>query len=184
MELSGGVGLNKQYLSGFTTILIAILIIAPGIAGADSKNRCTVPNVYKNVTACDAHKILEQRDVFLLDVRTPAEYNYSHIAGAKLIPLKNVPVHDPVNLSDDKLLPNRMKELPKNKNTKIVVYCYTGKRGGIASQMLADAGYKRVYSIQDGLQDNIQDGLPAWVNAGYPVVIDSVKWAANYPHYF
>ncbi len=29
--------MNKQYLSGFTAILIAILIIAPGIAGADSK---------------------------------------------------------------------------------------------------------------------------------------------------
>jgi len=173
--------LNKQYLSGFTAILIAILITAPGIAGAGPKTACNVPNVYENVTAYDAHKILEQRGVFLLDVRTQAEYDYSHIAGAKLIPLKNVPVHDPVSLSDNKLLPNRMKELPKNKNTKIVVYCYTGKRGGIASQMIADAGYKRVYNIKDDKTD--QAGLPAWVNAGYPVVIDSVKWAANYPHY-
>ena len=90
MEFSGGVGLNKQYLSGFTAILIAILIIAPGIAGADSKNRCTVPNVYKNVTAYDAHKILEQRDVFLLDVRTPAEYKYSHIATQYQNPVMNV----------------------------------------------------------------------------------------------
>ena len=157
--------MNKQYLSGFAAILIAFLIIAPGIAGADSKIQCTFPGVYQNFTACDANKILEKKDVFLLDVRTPAEYNYSHIEGAKLIPLKNVPAHDPVTLSDDKLLPNRMKELPKNKNTKIVVYCYTGKRGGIASQMIADAGYKRVY--------NIQGGITAWVNAGYPVVIDS-----------
>ena len=160
--------MNKQYLPFFAAILIAFLIIAPGIAGADSKAKSTVPGVYKNITATDARKILEQKDVFLLDVRTPAEYNYSHIKGAKLIPLKNVPVHDPVNLSDNRLLPKRMKELPKNKNTKIVVYCYTGKRGGIASQMIADAGYKRVY--------NIKDGLPTWVNAGYPVVMDPTKW--------
>ena len=132
MELSGGVGLNKQYLSGFTAILIAILIIAPGIAGADSKNRCTVPNVYKNVTAYDAHKILEQRDVFLLDVRTPAEYKYSHIAGAKLIPLKNVPVHDHVNLSDGKLLPNRMKNCQKTKTQKQLFIATPGKE--VASQ--------------------------------------------------
>jgi rhodanese-related sulfurtransferase len=167
--------LNKQYLSVFAAILIALLIIVPGIAGAAPKIGCTVPAVYENVTACQAKSILESKDVFLLDVRTPAEYNYSHIEGAILIPLKNVPAHDPVNLPDDQLLPNRMKELPENKNTKIVVYCYTGKRGGIASQMIADAGYKRVY--------NIQGGLTAWVNAGYPVVIDPAKWAANYPHY-
>ena len=166
--------MNKQYISGFAAVLIALLIIAPSIAGAAPKTGCTVPD-YKNITACQAKDILENKNVFLLDVRTPAEYSYSHIEGATLIPLKNVPAHDPVNLSDDQLLPNRMKELPENKNTKIVVYCYTGKRGGIASQMIADAGYKRVY--------NIQDGLTAWVNSGYPVVIDSEKWSANYPHY-
>ena len=47
--------------------------------------------------------------------------------------------------------------------------------------MIADAGYKRVYNIKDDKTD--QAGLPAWVNAGYSVVIDSAKWAANYPHY-
>ena len=165
--------MNKQYLSGFAAILIA-LIIAPGIAGAEPKIGSSSQCAYENVTACQAKSILEDEDVFLLDVRTPAEFNYSHIEGATLIPLKNVPAHDPVNLSDDKLLPNRMKELPKDKDTKIVVYCYTGKRGGIASQMIADAGYKRVY--------NIQGGLTAWVNAGYPIVIDPVRWLANYPH--
>jgi rhodanese-related sulfurtransferase len=166
--------LNKQYLSVFAAILIAILIIAPSIAGANSQTQHTAYGVYHNVSASVAREILEKKDAFLLDVRTPAEYNYSHIEGAKLIPLKNVPAHDPVNLSDNKLLPKRMNELPKNKQAKIVVYCYSGKRGATASQMIAKAGYKRVY--------NIQDGLEAWVNSGYPVVINSRKWAANYPH--
>jgi hypothetical protein len=39
--------------------------------------------------------------------------------------------------------------------------------------MIADAGYKRVY--------NMQDGITAWVNASYPVVVDSNSWANNYP---
>lgn len=166
--------MNKQYMSGFAAILIAVLIIAPGIAGAAPKF-CPVNAVYQNVTATDAYKILEKKDTFLLDVRTPNEYNYSHIKGAKLIPLRNVPAHDPVNLTEDKLLPNRLNELPKNKYGSIVVYCYTGKRGGEASQLIANAGYKRVY--------NIQGGLPTWVNAGCPVIIDPAKWGASYPHY-
>jgi rhodanese-related sulfurtransferase len=166
--------LNKQCLPFLATILIALLIIAPGIAGAAPKY-CPVSVGYQNVTASNASIILEKGYVFVLDVRTPNEYSYSHIAGAKLIPLKNVPAHDPISLPDSQLLPNRMKELPKNKYTKILVYCYTGKRGGIASQMIADAGYKRVY--------NIQDGITTWVNAGYPVVMDPVKWGTGYPHY-
>lgn len=84
-----------------------------------------------------------------------------------------MPLHDPVNLSDDQLLPNRMKDLPEDKHTKIVVYCLSGKRGATASQMIADAGYRNVY--------NMQDGIAAWVNASYPVVFEPNSWANNYP---
>ena len=164
--------MNKQYLSGFA-ILIALLIIAPGIAGAVPEINCTVSAGYQNVTPCVANEILEQKCVFILDVRTPAEYKYGHIEGAKLIPLKNVPAYDPVNVSDSQLLPNRMGELPENKNTKILVCCKTGKRGAAASQLIADAGYKRVY--------NIQNGIDSWVNAGYPLVFDPKEWTASYP---
>jgi rhodanese-related sulfurtransferase len=163
--------LKKQHVLYFVTI-IALLIIVPGIAGAAPKP-ILVQGVYHNVTANQAEKILVNKGVFLLDVRTPAEYKYSHIAGAKLIPLKNVPSFDPVPLLNRQLLPNRMNELPKNKNTIILVYCYSGHRSGPASQMIADAGYKNVY--------NLQNGLPTWVNAGYPIVMNPVKWAAHYP---
>lgn len=166
--------MNKQYLPFIAAILVLSLVIAPGIAGANSRTTCIISPGYQNVTASNATKILEIKDVFILDVRTPNEYNYSHIKGAKLIPLRNVPAHDPVTWSNDTLLPNRMNELPKNKHKTIVVYCYSGKRGGEASDMIAKAGYKRVY--------NVIGGLPALVKEGYPVVMDSTKWGANYPH--
>jgi rhodanese-related sulfurtransferase len=124
-------------------------------------------NVYQKVTPSKAREILENEDVFLLDVRTPAEYIHSHIEGAKLIPLKNVQMHDSVQLPDNQLLTNRMNDLPKNKNTIILVYCYSGARGSIASQMIANAGYKRVY--------NIQGGFSSWKSAGYPVVSEPKK---------
>lgn len=167
--------MNKQYLPYCAAFLLAFLIIAPSMVAA-----CVSEDKYQNITVSDAKMMLENvsvsgENIFILDVRTPAEYSYSHIEGAKLITLRNVPAHDPVPLPDSQLLPSRMKELPKNKLTKIVVYCYTGKRGGEASQLIANAGYKRVY--------NIQNGLPTWVNAGYPVVMDPAKWGTSYPHY-
>jgi len=93
-----------------------------------------------------------------------------------LIPLRNGPLHDPVNLSDEGLFTwhiKNNKDLPKNKCTKILVYCLSGKRSAIASQMLVDSGYKRV--------DNTQGGITAWVNAGYPVVVNPNFWTVNYP---
>lgn len=165
--------MDKQYLLYCAAILLAFLIIAPCMVAADVSQ-----NTYQNISVNDTKMMLKNASVsgeyiFLLDVRTPAEYNYSHIEGAKLIPLKNVPLHDPVNLSDDQLLPNRMNELPESKYTKMVVYCLTGKRGAIASQMIVDAGYQRVC--------NMQGGITAWVNASYPVVVDLNPWANNYP---
>jgi rhodanese-related sulfurtransferase len=56
---------------------------------------------------------------------------------------------------------------------KILVYCLSGKRGSVASQVLVDSGYKRV--------NNIQGGITAWVNAGYPVVVNPNFWTVNYP---
>jgi len=137
---------------------------------------------YQNVTVNETYKMVisnafvSSDKVFILDVRTPAEYNYTHIEGANLIPLKNVPLHDSVNLSDEGLLAwhiKNNKDLPKNKDAKILVYCFSGKRSSVASQMLVESGYKKVY--------NMQSGIIEWVNARYPVVIDPIFWTVNYP---
>ena len=147
--------MKKQYLLYIAAILFAFLIIAPGIAGAN-----TCPERYKNVTACKAKMMIEKGDVFLLDVRTPAEFKAAHIEGATLIPFKNVPLHDPNILPAEELLPARVNEVPKDK--KIVVYCLTGGRGLNASIALVNSGHTHVY--------NMQGGISAWIDARYPVV--------------
>jgi rhodanese-related sulfurtransferase len=162
--------MNKQYLPFFATVIIALLVIAPGIAGADSKTQFSCPTGYQNVTAIQAEKILEKGNVYLLDVRIPAEYNYTHIEGAKLIPLRNALGS---NLDPSIFLENRTVELPKNKNTKIVVYCKGGTRSAPACDFLIKIGYKKVY--------NMQGGITEWVKTGYPVIVDPTFWTANYP---
>lgn len=173
--------MNKEHLPYFAVILILLPIFSLIVVGAENNNSENSFE-YQNVTANEAYKMVisnafvSSDKVFILDVRTPAEYNYTHIEGANLIPLRNVPLHDPVNLSDEGLLAwhiKNNKDLPKNKNVKILVYCFSGKRSSVASQMLVQSGYKRVY--------NIQSGITEWVNAGYPIVIDPKYWTVNYP---
>ena len=171
----------KEHLPYFAAILILLPMFSLIVVGAENNNHDNFPG-YRNVTINEAYKMIIKNTfapsykVFILDVRTPAEYNYTHIKGAKLIPLRNVPSHDPINLPDEELLAwhiKNNKDLPKNKCAKILVYCFSGKRSSVASQMLVQSSYKRVY--------NMQSGITEWVNARYPVVIDPIFWTVNYP---
>lgn len=172
--------MNKE-LPYFTAILLVLPMFSLIVVAAEDNNQDNSLE-YQNVTVNETYKMVisnafvSSDKVFILDVRTPAEYNYTHIEGANLIPLKNVPLHDSVNLSDEGLLAwhiKNNKDLPKNKYAKILVYCFSGKRSSVASQMLVESGYKKVY--------NMQSGIIEWVNARYPVVIDPIFWTVNYP---
>jgi rhodanese-related sulfurtransferase/rubrerythrin len=72
----------------------------------------------------------------LLDVRQPAEYEESHIAGAKLIPLPQ--------------LTDRLGELDPQK--PVIVYCAIGGRSRAAAQLLAGKGYDEVYNLTGGIK--------------------------------
>lgn len=142
----------------FAAVLMAFLMIIPGIAAAE-----TCPDGYKNVSVCKAEKIVEKEDVFLLDVRTPAEFNKTHIEGAILIPVKNVPAQDPVELSSDELLEVRINEVPADE--KILVYCKSGARSAAACSLLVSNGYRKVYNMRGGIDCWLARGCTVDVNA-------------------
>jgi rhodanese-related sulfurtransferase len=151
----GGVFLNKRYLSYLVAALFAVFLIAPGIAAAENNQAG-----YTNISVSQAYKMIKGCNAFILDVRTPAEYHAAHIKGATLIPYKNVPAHDPVALPNKSLLPARINEVPKD--MPVIVYCLTEGRSTNASKLLVENGYTNIY--------NMQGAIPAWINAGYPVV--------------
>lgn len=126
-----------------------------------SEQRKESPSGFENVSVQEAKEMVEKGDIFVLDVRTPDEFNSSHIKGATLIPVSNA---FGSNLSSESLLKARIDEVPKK---KILVYCRTGRRSDTASTMLVNAGYSQVY--------NMAGGITAWIDAGYPVVSSEDK---------
>lgn len=102
---------------------------------------------FETVSPQDFARIIKSPEVYLLDVRTADEYNAGHIAGAA-----NIDV-----LSPD-FIENAIKTLPDDKT--IAVYCGTGKRSAMASEQLAEEGYKI---------ENLDGGLQAWEAAGLPL---------------
>ncbi len=88
--------------------------------------------------------------VQLLDVREPFEYEASHIAGAR-----SVPIHD---------LPRALHQLDLDSDRTVVAICLSGHRSIPAYRLLKRAGYRDVYSL-DG-------GMLAWWRAQLPTTKD------------
>lgn len=69
----------------------------------------------------------------ILDVRTPEEYAEGHIPGAINIP------HDQLS--------SRHREIAAHKNKDIVLYCRSGRRVGIAADILQAAGFSKLLHL-------------------------------------
>jgi len=85
-------------------------------------------------------------DALILDVRTPGEYDAGHVPDAMNIP------HDQLS--------GRLSELEAGSDRAIVVYCKSGKRAGIASSILLDAGYANVLHLVGDMDGWKAAGLP------------------------
>lgn len=99
--------------------------------GSNATNDSSNSSSYQQVDAETAKELMDTEDDYvILDVRTQAEYNESHIPGATLIP------HDTVATAAEDALPD--------KGQLILVYCRSGNRSKQASQTLVDLGYTNV----------------------------------------
>lgn len=86
-----------------------------------------------------------QEGIFLLDVRTPEEWDEFHAPDTTLIPLDELEM--------------RLDELPKGE--EIVVVCRSGNRSQVGRDILLANGFEQTISMAGGLK--------AWQAAGYPV---------------
>ena len=93
----------------------------------------------------EAKRRVDAGEALLVDVREPDEWRAGHVAGATHIPLGTVA--------------SRASALPKDR--EILVICRTGNRSAMAQDRLAQAGFTNV--------TNIEGGITAWMEQGYPV---------------
>jgi rhodanese-related sulfurtransferase len=85
-----------------------------------------------------------QNGAYVLDVRTPGEWDEYHAPNTTLIPLDE--------------LETRVNEVPRDK--QVVLVCRSGNRSQVAYDILQQAGFDNITSMKGGLK--------AWRSAGYP----------------
>lgn len=92
---------------------------------------------FQDIQSAPAQVMFEQDpNLFVLDVRTEAEYNNGHIPRAKLIPVDE--------------LEDRLKELP-GKDVRMLVTCAAGGRSLAACETLSQHGYTRLLNLAGGM---------------------------------
>lgn len=115
-------------------VITIFMLSAPAFAGA------------QDISSREAKSLLEKnRNIFLLDVRTPQENSQARLPGTVLIPINE--------------FERRIKEVPRNRT--ILVYCAVGSRSKPVAEYLSRNGYKDVY--------NMADGIVGWYRNGFPL---------------
>ncbi|MDH3543598.1 MAG: rhodanese-like domain-containing protein, partial [Desulfuromonadales bacterium] len=111
----------------FVFCFFLLLILLPVYANAA---------VARNLSSQEAYAMVGQRgDLFLLDVRTPGEYQQARLNGARLIPI-------------DQFV-KRLAEVPKDR--PVLVYCAVGSRSAQVVNYLARQGYPEIYNLSGGI---------------------------------
>ena len=99
-------------------------------------------------------QVAEFDDLQLVDVRTDAEYAASHLAGARHVPLDQIP--------------SVAAELDAER--PLVFYCRVGERSALAAEAFRGAGFD-AYSLAGG--------LVAWAGEGRPVEPEGAEVAQH-----
>ncbi len=105
--------------------LLILLIIL--LCGCDK-------DIYEQITAKEAYKMITDKETIILDVREDNEYKKGH--------LKNS-----INIPFDELEERFIKEVTDNKNKIIIVYCQSGNRSMIAAEILSSLGFNNIYTF-------------------------------------
>ncbi len=104
-------------------------------------------NSYLEVDEKQFAEEISKENTFLLDVRSKGEYDDGHIKGATLIPVNE--------------LERRIGQLASVKDKTILVYCRSGNRSTVASNILKKSGFNSIV--------NLRPGIKAWARADLPV---------------
>lgn len=122
-------------MKAFTSLLIFFISVS-----AFSQIRLLEVSEFKTIVG--------NKNVQIVDVRTPYEYNSGHIQGAVNIDYYGSHFQDELQKLD--------KDIP------IYFYCHSGVRSAKAAKMMKEIGFTKIYDLKGG--------IVAWKREGEKVV--------------
>ncbi len=123
-------------------VLVVLVIVGFVMFGGGSPKST---GLAAEINVSQAYKLYQEKGAFFVDVREQEEWDSFHVPGTTLIPLGQ--------------LASRLSEVPKDQ--PVVVICRSGNRSQSGRDILLQAGYTNVTSMDGGVND--------WKTNGYPI---------------
>jgi len=131
----------------FLELLILTGLLAISLAQADDNVQDAATTIEVNAAK---ELVAKHENVVIMDVRTPVEFEMSHITGAVNVNIQDATFEDRVGAFDP--------------NQTYIVHCTKNPSGGRSSralETLKSLGFKHLYSLEGG--------YVAWKNAELPL---------------
>lgn len=133
--------------SSFSGLLILVGLLTVSLAQADDDGQDLVTGIEVNAAK---DFVAHHENAVIMDVRTPVEYEMSHITGAVNVSVQDESFEDMVGALDP--------------NKTYIVHCTKNPAGGRSSralETLQSLGFKHLYSLEGG--------YVAWKDAELPL---------------
>jgi rhodanese-related sulfurtransferase len=126
--------MKKAIIGGWLAVLGLVVLMGWQMRSSQESRADEVPGVVTEISATEAKTMLDDSEpLVLLDARTEEEFEWARIPGAILLPY-------------DEIGERAALELP-DKQARIVVYCQSGRRSALATEILMELGYRHVYNM-------------------------------------
>jgi len=118
----------------------------PQVGGIQTKEE----QVFKDIIPKDAYFLIRNnqgnQNFTIIDVRTPQEYSQGHLENAINLDYSSVGFKE------------GLMKLDKNKT--YLIYCGTGRRSGLALDIMGELDFARVYNLSGGINSWQVEELP------------------------
>jgi len=139
--------MNDHKIRSYRILVIVAAVVGLLLGGSTPVTSAGAS--FTDLTAREAREFIDTQEPFILDVRTPGEFQQGHLPDAALIPVQE--------------LAQRIGEIAKYQDRKIFIYCRSGNRSVVASNILIQAGFTDLYNLRYGIRE--------WHQAGFPIVV-------------
>lgn len=142
----------------WVAVTLAGLALAGGAVGyvffgGPPQSQASSASTFQSIAPRQAKTLIEtRRDLLLIDVRSPEEFQQGALPGSRLMPFWD--------------FAKGRCDLPKDK--PILLVCAVGGRSLAVGQLLATQGYREVYNLKGGLDAWIDQRVPLPVRDGRP----------------
>lgn len=144
-------GMRKSSRVIALTVCAAGLVLPAALAGCSSGSTASASESAavakpERVGVAEFASVITRPGIQIIDVRTPAEFDSGHIAGAVNIPVQSADFAERIARLD-----------PAG---QYAVYCRSGNRSQPAVAAMTDAGLSTVYELASGTNGWAADGQP------------------------